>query len=245
MKNQNYFDAAVVIIGNEILSGRTQDLNSNYLAKKLSLAGIKLLEVRIIPDDEKVIVSTVNLLRVKYSYIFTSGGIGPTHDDITAESIAKAFGVSLKINEAAVKILATNYSRGALDLTPARLRMARVPEGATLIDNPISKAPGFKIDNVFVLAGIPKIFQGMVRSLLPTLNGGDPILSVSVIISKVESEIAEDLTKIAEKFEDVSIGSYPFEENGLLGTNIIAMHQDKALLQNVIKLLKTLAKTTP
>ncbi len=233
MNHSNFFNAAIIIIGNEILSGRTQDLNSNYLAKRLASEGINLMEVRIIPDDEKIIIQTLNLLRANFSYVFTSGGIGPTHDDITAESVASAFKVPIEVNKQATKVLATNYPNGELDLTPARLRMARIPRGATLIENPISKAPGFRLENVFVLAGIPKIFQAMVDSVIGTIQGGDPLLSISVRVRKIESEIAEDLSDIAKQFKNVSIGSYPFEKNGHLGTNLIAIHRDKKLLKKV------------
>ena len=225
--------AAIVIIGDEILSGRTQDTNSNFLAKKLTELGINLSEVRTVPDLTEEIVFAVNNLRSKYTYVFTSGGIGPTHDDITADAIALAFKVGISIDDDAKRILSSNYSDGEKSLNEARLRMARIPDGASLIDNPISKAPGFSIDNVYVLAGVPTIFKAMVDSIIPGLVGGSPLLSVSVKFFKSEGEIAKNLERIANKYSDVSIGSYPFSEKGIYGTNVVARHFNKDILQTV------------
>ena len=234
MGKKNYQPtASMLVIGNEILSGRTQDTNSNFLAQALTEKGINLSEIRIVPDTKKHIISAVNELRHKFDYVFTSGGIGPTHDDITADSIAEAFSVELKIRDDARKLIASNYQNGEKDLNSARLRMARIPEGALLIENRISKAPGFYLSNVFVMAGVPSIFQVMVEWLLPHLSHGNPTLSVTLRVDRPEGEIAEILEGIAENFEEVSIGSYPFSEKGSLGTNIVVRHYDTSILSRV------------
>ena len=234
MKTKNKTSVAILIIGNEILSGRTKDLNGNYLAVKLLNLGISVHQIRIVPDEKKEIVGALNALKIKYTYVFTSGGIGPTHDDITADSVAEAFSVPLLLNEKAREMLASHYANGKDDLNKARLRMARIPAGATLIDNPISKAPGFRIGNVFVLAGVPRIFQAMADSILTNLDSGDPIISKTITISKPEGTIAEKLAEIASSFPEVSIGSYPFNINGDLGTNLVVMHEDAALIRKVV-----------
>ena len=234
MKIKNRTSAAILIIGNEILSGRTKDLNGNYLAVELLKLGINVRQIRIVPDEKKEIVGALNALKIKYTYVFTSGGIGPTHDDITADSVAEAFSVPLLLNEKAREMLASHYANGKDDLNEARLRMARIPAGATLIDNPISKAPGFRIGNVFVLAGVPRIFQAMADSILTNLDSGDPIISKTITISKPEGTIAEKLAEIASSFPEVSIGSYPFNINGDLGTNLVVMHEDAALIRKVV-----------
>ena len=225
--------AAIIIIGDEILSGRTQDTNSNFLAKKLNTVGINLSEIRVVSDLAEEIVFAVNSLSAKFTYVFTSGGIGPTHDDITADAIAQAFGVGISINEDAKRILSSNYSDGEKSLNEARLRMTRIPHGASLIDNPISKAPGFMLNNVYVLAGVPSIFKALVDSVMPTLVGGPRLLSVSVKFLKPEGDIAKQLENIATKFSDVSIGSYPFSEAGIYGTNVVARHFNKDRLKTV------------
>ena len=234
MKIKNRTSAAILIIGNEILSGRTKDLNGNYLAVELLKLGINVRQIRIVPDEKKEIIGALNALKIKYTYVFTSGGIGPTHDDITADSVAEAFSVPLLLNEKAREMLASHYANGKDDLNEARLRMARIPAGATLIDNPISKAPGFRIGNVFVLAGVPRIFQAMADSILTNLDSGDPIISKTITISKPEGTIAEKLAEIASSFPEVSIGSYPFNINGDLGTNLVVMHEDAALIRIVV-----------
>ena len=234
MKIKNRTSAAILIIGNEILSGRTKDLNGNYLAVELLKLGINVRQIRIVPDEKKEIIGALNALKIKYTYVFTSGGIGPTHDDITADSVAEAFSVPLLLNEKAREMLASHYANGKDDLNKARLRMARIPAGATLIDNPISKAPGFRIGNVFVLAGVPRIFQAMADSILTNLDSGDPIISKTITISKPEGTIAEKLAEIASSFPEVSIGSYPFNINGDLGTNLVVMHEDATLIRKVV-----------
>ncbi len=222
--------AAILLIGDEILSGRTQDSNGNHLAKRLAAVGIGLREIRVVPDDHAVIVAALNALRGAHTHVFTSGGIGPTHDDITADAVAAAFGVSIGVREDARAILATNYDNPA-DLNDMRLRMARIPEGARLIDNPISKAPGFSLGNVHVMAGVPVIFEAMVAGLLPTLTGGAPMRSTSVRIDKPEGKVAAGLAEIAARFPALSIGSYPFVTAQGFGTNIVARGTDERALK--------------
>lgn len=213
--------AAMVVIGDEILSGRTQDKNVAHLATCLNEVGIQLLEVRIIPDIEQEIVDAVNFCRKKYNYVFTSGGIGPTHDDITADSIAAAFGVGIDHHPEAMKILTQHYIVSGIEFNEARKRMARIPDGASLVENPVSKAPGFRIENVFVMAGVPAIMQAMMQSILPELTGGAKMLSRSVGASVAEGIIAADLGALQKEFPEVSMGSYPFYKQGLLGTNLV------------------------
>ena len=235
--------AAMLVIGDEILSGRTQDTNTQFIANKLTLSGINLAEVRVVCDIKRDIIAAVNNLRKKYTYVFTSGGIGPTHDDITADAIANAFKVGISIREDARRILSSNYSDGEKSLNEARLRMARIPEGASLINNPISKAPGFCLGNVYVMAGVPSIFKVMVDSVIPTLIGGPPLLSLSVKFLKPESEIAQNLEIIASNFPESSIGSYPFNLEGVHGTNVVVRHFDKIVLKTIEKNLKALQQS--
>ena len=225
--------ASIIIIGNEILSGRTQDTNSNYLAKMLVERGISLQEIRVIPDDHRIIEDVVYKEASAKDYVFTSGGIGPTHDDITAESIASCFDVPLSIREDAVELLAKNYQNGKKDLNEARLRMARIPKGAKLIENKISGAPGFIIKNVFVMAGVPKIFEAMVQEIILGLGSKNPILSKTLKIFKTESEISERLRNYADKYKEISIGSYPFNNLRKFGVEIVIRHTDPTLLNKV------------
>lgn len=229
--------ACLIVIGNEILSGRTQDTNLNWLAKELGKLGIRLLECRVIPDIPDVIVETVTACRARYSYVFTTGGIGPTHDDITAENIARAFGVKLVRHPEALRRLEKHYENPS-DLTPARLKMADVPEGASLIDNPVSAAPGFKIGNVHVMAGVPRIMQAMFDSFKGTLAGGPPIISQSVSVYLTEGIIAEGLTHIQSANPDVEIGSYPFVRLARLGTSLVTRGTDAAAVERVTSELK-------
>ncbi len=222
--------AAMLVIGDEILSGRTQDTNTNHLATKLTEIGVALREVRVVGDEAEEIIDAVNALRAKYDYVVTSGGIGPTHDDITADAIAAAFGVGIDVREDARAILATNYKNPEVELNEMRLRMARIPDGATLIDNPVSKAPGFKIGNVHVMAGVPSVFHAMVDSMLPTLVGGQPLLSLSVPFDMPEGNIAAPLAEMAKAKPDLSFGSYPFVRDGRFGTNIVVRGFDQAAL---------------
>ena len=197
--------ACAIVIGNEILSGRTQDANIAYLGERLNALGIRLMEARVIPDVEDTIVTTVNEARARFAYVFTTGGIGPTHDDITAASIAKAFGVALIQNPEARAILEAHYPTG--ELNRARLRMANTPEGAALIENPVSKAPGFQMENVFVMAGIPSIMQAMFESLSHRLVGGTPLESRSVTVFLPESRMAPSLGMLQDRYPAVEIGS--------------------------------------
>jgi len=222
--------ACFIIIGNEILSGRTQDVNLAYLAKMLGDLGISLKEVRVIPDVERTIVLAVNNLRGEFDYVFTSGGIGPTHDDITSASIAKAFGVKLFRDPQAVRLLEDHYRGTAHELNEARLKMADIPEGASLINNPVSRAPGFKIGNVYVLAGVPKIFQAMVDGLKGELKGGPPILSETVSCNLPEGRIAAGLAAIQSHYGEVEIGSYPYFRAGQFGTSLVLRSCDQAAL---------------
>ncbi|MEL6418138.1 MAG: molybdopterin-binding protein [Pseudomonadota bacterium] len=213
--------AAMLVIGDEILSGRTRDANMHYLAGKLTELGIDLKEVRIVSDDPDAIVDAVRALSETYANVFTSGGIGPTHDDITADAIAAAFRAKIDIREDARAILAQHYTRSGTELNEARLRMARIPDGAALIENPISAAPGFILGNVHVMAGVPSIFQAMLASVIPTLTGGDPLVSRTIRIERPEGEIAGPLGDLAERFPNLSFGSYPFIKDGVYGANVV------------------------
>lgn len=223
--------AALVIIGNEVLSGRTQDANLQYIALGLNEVGVRLKEVRVIADDEAAIIRAVNDLRAANAYVFTTGGIGPTHDDITAECIAKAFGVALKRDPRAVECLLRQIKPE--NLNEARLRMANIPEGADLIDNPVSHAPGFKIGNVFVMAGVPKIMRAMFDGIQATLKGGARMVSKNVTIHAGEGVIADGLRQLQGIRPDVEIGSYPFNREGQYGTVIVTRGTDAALVERV------------
>ncbi len=232
--------AAMLVIGDEILSGRTRDANMYHLAGRLAQIGVDLREVRIVADDQQQIIAALNALRGAYDSVFTSGGIGPTHDDITADCVAAAFGVGIDVRADARKILATNYPEGEAALNPARLRMARIPDGATLIDNPVSKAPGFNLGNVYVMAGVPAVFTAMVESVLPTLVGGAPLLSEAVRIDRGESDVAGALGGIAGQYPDVAIGSYPFQRDGRYGTNIVLRSVDRDQLDAATNAVRAL-----
>ena len=235
--------AALIIIGNEILSGRTKDKNLAYLAEWLNEIGIQLYEVRVIRDDEKEIIDCVNLLRKKYDYVFTTGGIGPTHDDITTESIAKAFNVELETNPEALKILQSYYKEG--ELNEARLKMTLLPKGAELVENPVTKAPGFKMENVFVMAGIPSIMQGMLEGTKTFLKIGNKMTSKSIDVFMPESYVAEELSKIQDNYPEVEIGSYPFNKEGQFGTSLVMRSANLDTLErcasDVAEMVKKLA----
>lgn len=220
--------AAMLVIGDEILSGRTRDSNMYYLAGELTKVGIDLTEVRVVSDDRDAIIGAVRALSAGFDQVFTSGGIGPTHDDITADCIAAAFGVAIDVRADARAILQAHYDRAGTQLNEARLRMARIPDGAALIDNPVSSAPGFSLGNVHVMAGVPSVFQAMVASILPRLTGGVPLVSQSWRIEKGEGDIAGPLTALAQDYPDLAIGSYPFNQNGIYGANIVIRGQDPA-----------------
>lgn len=222
--------AAILVIGDEILSGRTRDANMHYLAGELTRVGIDLTEARMVPDRTEAIVAAVNALRAGHDHLFTSGGIGPTHDDITSDAVALAFGVPISVRADARAILQAHYDRSGIELNEARLRMARVPERARLIDNPVSAAPGFTIGNVHVMAGVPDIFRAMVASVLPTLTGGQPVLSQTLRLMKGEGTIAAPLAALAAEFPDLSFGSYPFVRDGAYGTNLVVRGQDAGRL---------------
>ena len=230
--------ASLVIIGDEILSGRTEDKNLAYLAKWLDKLGISLSEVRVVLDDENAIISAVNSLRKKYDYVFTTGGIGPTHDDITTECIAKAFGVEAKVDDDALEKMEAFLD--GKELTEPLLKMLRIPEGGELIYSPATKAPGYKIDNVFVMAGIPKIMQGMLEGMYDYLEAGDVVDSRSFDIMRGESFFAEELTSIQEQYSDVSVGSYPFSRNGVYGATIVLRSTQKSSLDSCEKQIQEL-----
>ncbi len=223
-------NAAILIIGNEILSGRTQDTNTSTLALWLNSIGVKIEEVRVIPDVEKIIIETLNSLRSTYDYIFTTGGIGPTHDDITAESVSKAFNIEYEIHKEAFKILEDYYKPG--DFNEGRQKMAWMPKNAKLILNPTSGAPGFNVENVFCLPGVPSILKSMLGGLKNRIVGGKPILSHTINLRTVESEIANSLTQVQTKNKDVEIGSYPFFHAGKLGVSIVLRSEDQSKIDN-------------
>tara|TARA_B100000029_G_scaffold404910_1_gene405049 strand:+ start:18 stop:770 length:753 start_codon:yes stop_codon:yes gene_type:complete len=225
MTNKKEITAAIIIIGNEVLSGRTKDINTSTLAKWLNSLGIQVREVRVIPDLERIIVDTVNSLRNNFNYIFTTGGIGPTHDDITAESISKAFNLEYDFHKEAYSILEKYYKSG--EFNQGRQKMAKMPTTAKLILNPTSGAPGFYIENVFCLPGVPSILQSMIGGLNNVLVGGDPILNITINLRTVESEIAKSITEIQNENKDVEIGSYPFFKAGKLGVSIVIRSSDK------------------
>lgn len=229
--------AAMLVIGDEILSGRTRDANMHFLAGELTKHGIGLSEVRIVSDDAPAIVAAVKALSAGYDHVFTSGGIGPTHDDITADCIAEAFGAGIDVREDARALLAAHYERSGQELNQARLRMARIPDGASLIDNPVSVAPGFVLENVHVMAGVPSVFQAMVASVIPTLTGGAPMLSQTLRVERGEGDIAAPLGALARDYADLSIGSYPYQRNGVYGTNIVIRGQDGARVDAAIAAL--------
>ncbi|MEO3478128.1 molybdopterin-binding protein [Phaeobacter sp. CAU 1743] len=220
--------AAMLVIGDEILSGRTRDSNMHFLAGELTKHGIDLREVRMISDDEVAIIAGVTALSETHDHVFTSGGIGPTHDDITADCIAKAFGAHLDVRDDARAILQAHYDKSGTELNEARLRMARIPDGAALIDNPVSAAPGFTLKNVHVMAGVPSVFEAMVASVLPTLTGGSPLLSQTLRVMRGEGEIAGNLSALAADFSDLSIGCYPFQKDGAFGANVVVRGADGA-----------------
>ncbi|MFC3229364.1 competence/damage-inducible protein A [Marinibaculum pumilum] len=228
--------AAMLVIGNEILSGRTQDANMHYIAGRLNELGVRLAEARVVRDVTEEIVAAVNALRARYDYVFTSGGIGPTHDDITADAIASAFGLHIDIRDDARALLEAHYEPG--QLTAARLRMARIPDGASLIDNPISTAPGFRVENVFVMAGVPAIFRAMFESCRHDIAGGAPLLSRTISSELPEGRLAEPLGLLQERYADVDMGSYPFYRGQRFGTSIVMRCTDAARLDSAVAELK-------
>ena len=241
MTEKTKVNAAILIIGNEILSGRTQDTNTSTLATWLNSIGVSVSEVRVIPDVEEKIVETLNFLRSKYDYVFTTGGIGPTHDDITAQSVSKAFGIKYEAHKEAFKILEAYYEKGKFN--DGRQKMAWMPENANLILNPTSGAPGFNVENVFSLPGVPSILKSMLGGLTNKIVGGEPIKSLTISLRTVESEIAKSVTKIQNDNKDVEIGSYPFFHDGKLGVSIVIRSEDQNKIDNCnIEILKFVNK---
>ena len=225
MKNKKEINAGIIIIGNEVLSGRTKDINTSTLSLWLNSLGVQVKEVRIIPDVEKDIIETINTFKNKFSYVFTTGGIGPTHDDITAESVSKAFNIEYGYHKEAFSILEKYYKPS--EFSEGRKKMAMMPVTAKLILNPTSGAPGFYVDNVFSLPGVPSILKSMLGGLDHLITGGAPILSHTINLRTVESEIAKSLTQVQNNNQDVEIGSYPFFRAGKLGVSIVVRSTDK------------------
>ena len=226
--------AAMLVIGDEILSGRTRDANMHHLAGELTAVGIDLVEVRVVSDNQSAIIAAVKALASSHDNVFTSGGIGPTHDDITADSIAAAFDVPIDIRDDARALLQAHYDRSGQELNEARLRMARIPDGATLIDNPVSTAPGFTLQNVHVMAGVPSVFKAMVASVLTTLTTGEPLLSRSLRVIRGEGDIAGPLGVFAAAHPDLSVGSYPFQDKGVYGANLVLRGKDATVLDKAV-----------
>ena len=232
MTKKTKVNAAILIIGNEILSGRTQDTNTSTIAVWLNSIGVKVEEVRVIPDVEKTIIDTLNLLKSTYDYVFTTGGIGPTHDDITAESVSKTFGIKYEIHKEAFKILEAYYKQG--EFNEGRQKMVKMPENAELILNPTSGAPGFSVQNVYCLPGVPSILKSMLGSLKNKIVGGEPVLSHTISLKTIESEIANSLTKVQDQNVEVEIGSYPFFHAGKLGVSIVLRSENQSKIDNCI-----------
>jgi len=240
MTNKKEIIAGIIIIGNEILSGRTKDLNTSKLAKWLNSIGIKVIETRTIPDIEEKIISTINELKEKFDYVFTTGGIGPTHDDITSESVSKAFNLKYEIHKEAYKILEKYY--GTDEFNEGRQRMSWMPSKANLILNPASGAPGFYVENVFCLPGVPSILESMLLNLNNKLIGGEPILSKTISLTTLESEIAKPLKHVQEKNSEVDIGSYPFFRKGKIGVSIVITSREQSKIDKcnsqILELIK-------
>ena len=231
--------AAMLVIGDEILSGRTKDKNIGHLADIMTAIGIDLKEVRIVPDEEAEIVAAVNALRARYTYLFTTGGIGPTHDDITADSVARAFGVGIDVDERALAPMRAHFQRRGVEMTAARMRMARIPFGAELVENSVSIAPGFMLGNVIVMAGIPAIMHVMLDAATKFLKTGKKMLSVGMDLHRPEGEIAEMFGALQKRYPDVPMGSYPFQRDGKPGTQLVLRSTDAARLAEAENELKT------
>lgn len=239
--------AAILVIGDEILSGRTREGNAHHLAQVLNATGFDLREIRVVADDHDQIVAAIRAfdgsLGGAYDVLFTSGGIGPTHDDITADAVAAAHGTDIQIDPQARAILQARCDRMGTELTPNRLRMARIPVGAALIDNAVSGAPGFSIGNTHVMAGVPEVFRGMVDWLVPRLPGGRPVQSRSIEIRRGESDVAEELGAIAQEFPDLSLGSYPYQDERGWGTNLVVRGLDGARVEAAMQQLRERLRT--
>lgn len=232
--------AAMIVIGDEILSGRTRDSNLHHLAGALGAVGIDLIEARVVADRADAIVAAVRELAPRVDHLFTSGGIGPTHDDITADAVAAAMGAAIGVREDARAILAAHYEAQGIELNEARLRMARIPDGASLIDNPVSRAPGFSLGNVHVMAGVPRIFEAMLAGLLPTLAAGRPRAVASHRVWRPEGEIAAPFAALAARWPDLSMGSYPFQEDGRFGAALVIRGADAGAVEAAMAELRAL-----
>ncbi|MBI4030222.1 MAG: competence/damage-inducible protein A [Proteobacteria bacterium] len=235
------YSASIVIIGNEILGGRTQDTNTPWMAERLAGNGVVVGEVRIVPDDKERIVRAVKELSAEFEYVFTTGGIGPTHDDVTAESMAEAFGAPLEKNVEAYSMLEKHY--GPEGMNPSRAKMSMMPHGAKLIPNPVTAAPGFIVENVYVMAGVPRIMQAMMDYLMDNIPPGSPILSNAVACTLRESIIADDLTALQKKYSGIQIGSYPHFRSGNMGLSLVLRGTDQRTLEQatdeLIKIIRT------
>jgi molybdenum cofactor synthesis domain-containing protein len=236
--------AAILVIGDEILSGRTREANAYHLAGELTRVGIDLQEIRVVPDEHDVIVGALNTLRSAHTHVFTSGGIGPTHDDITADAVAAAFGVGIDVRDDARELLVSALARRGAVVTRESLRMARIPDGATLIVNDLSGAPGFSLGNVHVMAGVPSIFVAMLATVLPMLEAGAPRLSREVRFEVGESRIASPLRELADETRELTFGSYPFRDGDVRGTNIVVRGTDPAVLDEAVARLEAMRATT-
>ncbi len=232
--------AGLIVIGNEILSGRTRDANLQYLAESLNGIGIRMVEARVIPDDATTIVDTVNQLRARFDYVFTTGGIGPTHDDITSACVARAFGRDLIRDPEAEALLQAHYKPE--DRTPARMKMADVPEGATLLDNPVSRAPGFQVENVFVLPGVPRILQAMFEGFKHRLAGGATVHSLTVASFTQEGTVAARLEALQAEYPEMEMGSYPFIRDGRPGSSLVIRGTDRARLEEAGEKLRRIVR---
>jgi molybdenum cofactor synthesis domain-containing protein len=230
--------AAMLVIGDEILSGRTQDTNSHYIARQLTSLGIDLKEVRVVGDDEGEIVAALNALRSRYDFVFTTGGIGPTHDDITADAVAKAFGVGIGYHPEAYAALEARYEKGQFN--EARKRMARIPDGGTLIENSASVAPGFQVGNVFVMAGVPMVMRAMMEEVVARLPRGETVKSITVSADLPEGAIAEGLSNIQKDFPQTAIGSYPWYRDGRFGAQLVARSRDAEAVEAAAKAIEAM-----
>ncbi|HEY8245826.1 MAG TPA: molybdopterin-binding protein [Hyphomicrobium sp.] len=232
MSGEDIVTAAVLVIGDEILSGRTHDCNTNYIGAHLTRVGIRLQEVRVVADDETAIVEAVDALRARYTYVITTGGIGPTHDDITSDAIAKALGVPIDHDPRAVALLDAYFTKRGVEPTPARMRMARIPHGAELIANAVSIAPGFMIGNVIVLAGVPDVMQVMLDDVTPRLRTGAKMLTATIKLSRAEGDVADLFAAHQQTFPDVAMGSYPSFAEGRVSTQLVLRSIDSAALES-------------
>ncbi len=243
MSNQEIVTAAMVAIGDELLSGRTKDKNIGHLADVLSLAAIDLKEVRIVSDDHEAIIEAVNALRTKFDYVFTSGGIGPTHDDITADAISAAFGLPCIKDDRAMELLSAMYERRGLEFSEARQRMARMPQGAKHIENAVSVAPGFQVENVYVMAGVPAVFQAMLNSLLPTLRSGTGLMARTVVSPYGEGDIGSALAQVQADHGETSIGSYPKFDGKFFSTDIVVRARKEEVLDAAVAAVEAMLQT--